>query len=100
MISCMPCPHSPQGKFLRNPLERVGDNAASVVAVEERKPLHVLGTEPVVQHIAHILTLEVYMLTCMGACVPLEVECVIESLAAECAKVALYVTVALHVSVQ
>lgn len=79
----------------------MGDNAASVVAEEERKPLHLLGSEPMVQHVAHILTLEVYnMLTCMGARVPLEVECVIESLAAECAKVALYVTVALHVSVQ
>jgi hypothetical protein len=40
------------------------------------------------------------VLTCMGACVPLKVKCVIETLATECAKVALDVTVALHVSVQ
>jgi hypothetical protein len=40
------------------------------------------------------------VLTCVCASMPLEVERIIESLAAECADVALDVTVTLHVSVQ
>jgi hypothetical protein len=40
------------------------------------------------------------VLTCVCASMPLEIECVIESLAAESADVALDVTVTLHVSIQ
>ena len=36
----------------------------------------------------------------MGSRVPLQIECVVESLAAECAEVPLGVAVALHVPVQ
>lgn len=40
------------------------------------------------------------VLTCVCASMPLEVKCVIESLAAESADVALNITVTLHVSIQ
>ena len=40
------------------------------------------------------------MLTCMGSRVPLQIKCVVETLATECAEVPLGVAVALHVPVQ
>ena len=48
----------------------------------------------------NVVTCFLLVLTCMGSCVPLQIKCVVETLATECAEVPLGVAVTLHVPVQ